>query len=141
MRMSASRPVLLHVDDDHGDLQLMREAVADTGAAVEVVSIASGEAALIHLRRVGAGSPERPRLILLDLNLRGMQGTEVLRELKGDRALATIPTVILTTSSRPSDREACERLGADGYHVKPASYQELLELVRELDARHFPPNA
>jgi CheY-like chemotaxis protein len=139
MRMSATRPVLLHVDDDRGDLQLLREAVADCGTAVDVVSLASGEAALAHLRRLGDEAPARPNLILLDLNLRGMQGTEVLRAIKADAALAGIATVILTTSSRPSDRETCERLGADGYHVKPGSYQDLLDLVRALDRDHLSP--
>jgi DNA-binding response OmpR family regulator len=129
-------PVVLHVDDDPGDLQLLREAFAENHIAAEIVSVASGEAALDYLRRESA-SLGRPRLVLLDLNLRTMSGREVLQAIKREPALSGITTVILTTSDHSADRDACLKMGADSYCVKPSSFSALLELVQALTARHL----
>ncbi|VEP17194.1 Response regulator rcp1 (fragment) [Hyella patelloides LEGE 07179] len=92
------------------------------------------EEALDFLYREGEYEDEslspRPSLIVLDLNLPGTDGREVLAELKGDRDLQTIPVVIFSTSSNPKDVNACYRQGISGYIVKPMDINRLNQLVR-----------
>jgi CheY-like chemotaxis protein len=69
-------------------------------------------------------------LIVLDLNLPGTDGREVLAELKQDKNLKTIPVVIFTTSSNPKDVEGCYQYGVNGYLIKPMDTQRLRQLVQ-----------
>lgn len=68
----------------------------------------------------------------MDLNLPGTDGRDVLRHLKGDTHLKTIPIIILTTSSDPEDIESCYLQGANSYMVKPVNYDGLVDAMRRL---------
>lgn len=126
---------ILHVDDDPGDRQLLREAVTDAGIAAELIGVDSGERALARLR-----GGLVPQVVLLDLNMRGLQGRDVLQTIRAEPALAALRVVIFTTSDAPSDRAACASLGSDGYLVKPSVYGELVELVRRIDSTWLAPH-
>ena len=72
----------------------------------------------------------RPSVILLDLNLPGIDGRDILERLKQDRSFKEIPVVVFTTSSNPRDIEFCYQKGANGYLVKPMDAQELQKTIR-----------
>ncbi|GAB1541918.1 response regulator [Scytonema sp. NUACC21] len=86
----------------------------------------------------------RPSVILLDLNLPGIDGRDLLQRLKQDRSLREIPIVVFTTSSNPMDIELCYQKGANGYLIKPMDFQNLQKTIQAfvdywLDA-NTPPN-
>lgn len=74
--------------------------------------------------------PARPAVILLDLNLPGTDGRQVLKKIKQNEELQEIPVVVLTTSSSPNDIDFCYRQGANGYLVKPMEMEDLLVTIR-----------
>ncbi len=92
--------VVLLVEDNPGDVRLTREAFKDTELAINLRVVDDGIEALAYLRREGPYSDAaRPDIILLDLNLPKKDGRQVLEEIKGTPEFATIPVVVLTTSS------------------------------------------
>jgi CheY-like chemotaxis protein len=101
-----------------------------------VVHCASGDLALDYLYRQGAYkdlkiSP-RPSLVLLDLNLPGTDGRQVLEEIKKDRSLRTIPVIVFTTSSDRRDIAACYRAGANSYIQKPVDLAGLVTAIQRI---------
>ncbi|MEH2290437.1 response regulator [Nostoc sp.] len=72
----------------------------------------------------------RPSVILLDLNLPGIDGRDILDRLKQDKSFKGIPIVVFTTSSNPKDIELCYQKGANGYMVKPMDAQELKKTIQ-----------
>jgi chemotaxis family two-component system response regulator Rcp1 len=125
---------VLLVEDNPADVRLTRLALQG-GAIEKHLNLATdGEAALAFLRRQGpyADSP-RPDLILLDLNLPGKSGHEVLAEIKKDQSLRTIPTVVLTTSDRELDVKLSYELAANCYVTKPIGLKPFLQAVRKIE--------
>jgi CheY-like chemotaxis protein len=126
-----TRPLrLLVVDDSSADVLLLNEAIVEHGLRAEMQTAADGDQAIAHLR----GAQPRPDLILLDLNMPRRNGREVLREIKADPSLRTIPVIIFSTSSSPSDIEDCYANHANSYLVKPVDFDALGDIVRALDA-------
>lgn len=132
-----AEPVLLIVEDSPEDLEATVRALARTGRERSVRHCADGDEALDYLLRrgrfSGAGAAPRPSLVLLDLNLPGTDGREVLGELKSHEVLRSIPVVVLTTSGDPQDVDACYRAGASGYVQKPVLHDDLVEALRRLE--------
>lgn len=122
-------PSVLIIDDNPGDIALTQEAFAEVRVAAAFRTAMSGDVGLDLLTRIGGGEEARPRLIILDLNLPRLNGLELLTYIRQHPALQAIPTVILTTSNRPQDREQALALGADGYFVKPPVFSDFLVLV------------
>ena len=121
---------ILLVEDNPADARLVREALAEGGVSAALHWVASGEDALSFLRPAGSQpAAGRPDLVLLDLNLPGLNGHEVLAEIKGDPALLRIPVVVLTSSANPSDVLAAYGAHANAYLIKPEDYDEFLSLV------------
>lgn len=125
---------ILLVDDDQGDVLITREAFAQNKVGNRLSVVCDGESALAFLRRQGefAEAP-RPDLILLDLNLPGKPGHEVLAEIKGDVALQRIPVVVLTTSDAEEDILRSYELHANAYVTKPVDFERFLHVVRQID--------
>lgn len=125
---------VLLVEDDPGDVLMTTEAfeLSHTGSTLHVVG--DGEQAMRFLRRTGefTGVP-RPGLILLDLNLPGRNGLEVLAELKAAPDLLTIPVVIFSTSQAETDIVASYQLHANAYITKPVSFDLFTEAIRQVD--------
>lgn len=129
------RPVeLLLVEDNPGDVELTREALLEARVRNRLHVAESGEEALAFLRREGrhAGAP-RPDMVLLDLNLPRMSGSEVLAAIKGDPDLRRIPVVVLTTSEAEKDVLGAYELHANAYIVKPVDLDQFLGVVRSVE--------
>ena len=121
---------ILLVEDNPADARLVREALAESDVGAELHWVSSGEEALSFLRH---GEPfltaPAPDLVLLDLNLPGLRGQEVLIEIKQDPFLRRIPVVVLTSSSAPRDVLDAYDAHANSYMVKPVDFEQFLALV------------
>lgn len=126
---------VLLVEDNPADVRLTRMAL-DGGAIRKQVSIANdGDVAIAFLKQEGDyASAPRPDLILLDLNLPGKSGHEVLAAIKQDQELRTIPTVVLTTSDREQDIRLSYELSANCFVTKPIGLERFLQAVRRIEA-------
>ena len=118
---SDTRPVqILLVEDNPADARLTREAISETDFQHRIHWVEDGEEAMEFLEKEGEyEDAPRPDLILLDLNLPGMDGREVLAEVKGDDDLGMIPVVVLTTSTAQQDLLYSYGLRANSYVNKP----------------------
>ncbi|HYP14716.1 MAG TPA: response regulator [Bryobacteraceae bacterium] len=122
---------ILLVEDNPGDVRLMREALSHDGADKVLQVVEDGEQAVSYLRQVGKyRDAPRPVLIFLDLNLPRKDGREVLREIKADSALRRIPVVVLTTSESQVDVHKAYDLHANCYVRKPNDLDEYLRVIR-----------
>lgn len=129
----ASRVLL--VDDDPGSLRLLEMAFAESGASVEtLVATDGGEALEILHRRGDHTDVRRPDIVVLDLDLPGVGGREVLREIRQTDRLRPLPVVVLSQHDDPEIVEECYRIGANAYLVKPDDYDGLLEAVTAVTA-------
>ncbi|GLY79143.1 response regulator [Actinoallomurus iriomotensis] len=125
---------VLLVEDDPGDVLLTKEAFDDNKVSNNLHVVSDGEEATAYLRRQGphAGAP-RPDLILLDLNLPRKDGREVLRDIKADPDLRSIPVVVLTTSEADEDILNSYDLHANAYVTKPVDFDNFIRIVRQID--------
>lgn len=132
--MTADLISVLLVDDDPGDALLVREAFEDHKIGNMLSVVSDGVEALEYVRREGSyASATRPDLILLDLNLPRKSGIEVLEEIKGDPALATIVVVVLTTSEAEEDIVRAYKLHANAYITKPVDFEQFTKIVHQID--------
>src|SRR5262245_47609520 len=131
MTTTISRPkVILMAEDDADDRLLAQDALSECGLASDLHFVENGEELLDYLFQRGkyANHDEAPRptLILLDLNMPRKDGREVLKEIKGDPSLRTIPVVVLTTSRADTDVDRIYQLGANSFITKPARFDSLV---------------
>jgi CheY-like chemotaxis protein len=125
---------VLLVEDDPGDVLLIREAFDFNKVLNNLNVVNDGEQALAYLRREGGyADTTRPDLILLDLNLPRKDGREVLAEVKADEDLRTIPIVVLTTSEAEEDVLRSYQLHANAYVTKPVDFERFVAIVRQID--------
>lgn len=132
--MSRIRRILL-VDDNPRDTELILDALATYRLANEVLALRDGGEALDYLYCRGlfqGRAPNHPAVILLDLKMPRIDGIEVIRQVKQDPQLRTIPIVVMTSSRQEQDLVATYALGANAYVVKPVRFQEFVEAVRQL---------
>jgi two-component system response regulator len=125
---------ILLVEDDPGDELMAREAFEDDSQSSRLHVARDGEEALDFLYRRGrhAGAP-RPDFVLLDLNLPRVDGRQVLRQVKSDASVASIPVVVLTTSSAVEDLMVCYGAHTNAYITKPSGYDEFVGVVRQIN--------
>jgi CheY-like chemotaxis protein len=131
----AGQPIeVLLVEDDPGDVLLIREAFEFNKVHNNLHVVSDGEQALQFLRREGqyADAP-RPGLVLLDVNLPRRSGMEVLAELKQDDDLLTIPVIMLTTSQAEEDIVRSYALHANAFVSKPVDFEHFIEAIRQID--------
>ena len=122
-------PVLI-VDDNPTNLKLARIVLEDAGFAVETANDAEEAQQRLETRR--------PRLILMDLQLPGVDGLELTRRLKADPKYRDIVVVALTAYAMKGDAEKARAAGCDGYVTKPIDTEALARLVAELILAHAP---
>ena len=130
---------ILLVEDNPGDVRLAMEALRRTRSLEQprfrckLSVVEDGVEAMSFLRREGEyGDAVRPDIILLDLNLPGKDGREVLAEIKSDKNLRRIPVIVLTMSDAELDILKCYDLGANSYIVKPCDFNWCTSVVRSV---------
>jgi two-component system, chemotaxis family, response regulator Rcp1 len=129
------RPIrILLVEDSPTDAKLTLKALEQARVANSVSHVEDGVDAMDYLRRKEKyAEAQRPDMILLDLNLPRKDGREVLKELKTDPDLKTIPVVVLTTSQDERDVLRSYKLHANCYITKPVNFERFLEAVKAIE--------
>jgi CheY-like chemotaxis protein len=135
MTVADPRPIeVLLVEDDPGDVLLTREAFEHQKVHNRLHVVNNGEDAINFVRQQGAFTDAPvPDLVLLDLNLPGMHGREVLAAIKDDPELRMIPVVVLTTSEAEEDVLRSYLLHANAYVTKPVDFERFMAVVRAID--------
>jgi CheY-like chemotaxis protein len=131
---STLRPILL-VDDSLNDIELTKSALRQNHLANDIVITRHGGEALDFLYRRGPfkdRAPVNPVVVFLDLKMPKVDGLEVLRQIKSDPALKTIPVVMLTSSREESDLVKSYQLGTNAFIVKPVGFEQFTNAIREL---------
>jgi two-component system, response regulator len=132
-----NQPILL-VEDSPEDFETTRRAFQRAGLKNPILHCTDGDQALDFLFRRGAhADAPRPGLVLLDLNLPGTDGREVLQEMKRDEDLRCIPVIVLTTSNDERDVHACYRAGANSYVQKPVDMDGFFRAIERLNGYWF----
>jgi two-component system, response regulator len=132
VKLRESQQILI-VEDSEDDFYATQRAFAKANLHNPIVRAISGEAALEMLR----SRDVKPGLILLDLNMPGIDGRQTLEIIKRDNMLKTIPVVILTTSDDARDVQTCYALGANTYIQKPVDFDGLIEAMKRLKGYWF----
>lgn len=121
---------ILFVDDDEEDHLIMHRYFEELGKHEQVSFIKNGYDAIAFLDTASV-SGSLPNLIVLDLNMPVLNGTQTLLQIKRNKDLSDIPVIILSTSENENEKRKCLSLGAEEYLVKPSTYQEGLQLIQK----------
>jgi CheY-like chemotaxis protein len=126
---------ILVVDDDEGHTELVRRNLQRSGISNPIVALTSGSQALDYIFSRGpyadrTGNGEL--LVLLDINMPGIDGIEVLRQIKSDANAKRIPVLMLTTTDDPREINRCYELGCNVYIIKPVDPSAFIEAIRRL---------
>ncbi len=127
--------IILVADDDDGHAGLIRKNLARAGIANEIRRFRDGQEILDFLFRQGPGpvqSPDESYILLLDIRMPRLDGTEVLRRVKADPGLRKIPVIMITTTDDPREVEHCHTLGCNNYITKPVEYEDFVNAIRQL---------
>ncbi len=120
---------LLLVEDNPADARLVREALAERSERTRLQWMPNGQLALERLRSTTQPLPD---LVLLDLNLPGLHGLEVLSAIKSDPNLRSLPVVVLTSSAAPSDETAAYAAHADAFVPKPSDFTDFVDVIDKI---------
>ena len=120
---------ILLVDDDAEDREIIRDALGDLGYHSVLHFEENGEKALSFLETAYSNGTF-PSMVILDLNMPRMNGTQTLRRLKNDPRFSNIPVIIYSTSLNNIERDECLALGAHSYVIKPVSYRDTVETAK-----------
>jgi CheY-like chemotaxis protein len=128
--MRSTAPLVLCVDDDADDLSFITSIIHKVDPSLATVTATNGREALTFLREAKQAAA-LPSLILLDINMPGMNGKEALASIKADAQLRSIPLVVFSTSSLPSDRLYCAHFGVDMI-TKPNYLADMERVLQKL---------
>ena len=135
---TSERTVLLMADDDPADCLLTEKALRKADITCPLYVVHDGAELMDYLKRRGdyadPSAAPRPSLILLDLNMPKVNGTEFLEQLRDEPELSSIPVVILTTSDDERDIAASYALGANAYLVKPSAFDDMVSVAQVVKA-------
>jgi two-component system, chemotaxis family, response regulator Rcp1 len=123
-----SKPCILLVEDNSGDVLLVRESLREHGLDCELMVIDDGQKAIDYLQKLEREGLERPALVVLDLNLPRRSGRDILMVLRASPAWAATPVVILSSSEAPDDRAFAAAMGAALYIRKPIDLEEFMAI-------------
>ncbi|MEO0324900.1 MAG: response regulator [Myxococcota bacterium] len=127
---------ILLIEDSEPDRELLRVALARLDDPPGLEEAATGEAGLASLQESLDGA-NLPALVLLDINLPGVDGHEVLARIRTRAGIAGVPVVMLSTSSDPTEVRRCYEAGANAYLVKPASVKRQTQMLADLRSFFF----
>lgn len=124
---------ILLVEDNPGDVRLVEEAFKSAGSETTLHTISNGTTAIELIRNNRNTLPFLPDIALVDLNLPGKDGCEVLKAIRDDPRLGNIPVIMLTSSKTSEDIERCYNAAANAYLTKPADPDEFISQVEEIE--------
>lgn len=127
--------VILIAEDDDGHARLIEKNLARAEVTAPRHRFSDGQQILdflFHLGRPPHCDSETAYLLLLDIRMPKVDGTEVLRQLKGDPELRKIPVIMLTTTEDPREVTHCHELGCNSYIVKPVDYDKFADAIQKL---------
>ena len=128
---------ILLAEDSAKDVELTLAALEEKHLANKVDVVRDGEEALDYLYCRGPFQSRpggNPAVVLLDIKMPKVNGLEVLRQIKSDERLKTIPVVVLTSSREEQDMVQSYRLGVNAYVVKPVDFNQFVDAVKEVGA-------
>lgn len=125
-----TRHSILIVDDDADDREIIKDAFITTLEDQDYVFLENGEKLIEYLQNLATHND--PSLIMLDLNMPGKDGREILKDLKRDNRYQAIPIIVFTTSSSGRDKQMVYELGANCFITKPDTFNKLIELTKSI---------
>ncbi|WP_089718608.1 response regulator [Candidatus Entotheonella palauensis] len=126
---------ILMVEDDPGHARLIERNLQRSGVTNDILIIDDGYDAVDYFFGENGyvnRTTDQALLILLDLNLPGLTGIQVLERLKADPRTYTIPVIILTTTEEPQEIQRCYELGCSVYITKPVKYEQFTDAIQKL---------
>lgn len=131
MAAATDTPMLWVIEDNADDVELLREAFAESLSSFTIDVSSDAESALERLDDIRRGDATAPDLVLLDLNLPNRPGTDILAAIKSDELLRSVPVVVLSTSRQPEDIRRAYGLHANSYVVKANNFSDF---VHDIDS-------
>jgi len=125
---------IVMIEDDEGHARLIEKNIRRAGIANDVRHFTDGTSALTHLFDAADGPAKNgPALVLLDLNLPDMSGTDILARIKAENSpIKRTPVVVLTTTDDAREIQRCYDLGCNVYITKPVNYENFAQAIRQL---------
>lgn len=127
--------IILIAEDDEGHAELIRKNLVRAGIANHIIHFRDGQEVVDFLFCRGNG-PHRKSgdafVLLLDIRMPKLDGTEVLKQVKADPELRKIPVLMITTTDDPREVERCHALGCSNYLTKPVEYDKFVQSIRQL---------
>jgi CheY-like chemotaxis protein len=126
---------IIMIEDDEGHARLIERNIRRSGVNNEIIPFSDGTAAMKYLfdgDDRGIRHKGRALLLLLDLNLPDMSGIEILRQIKENPYLKSVPVVVLTTADDSQEINRCYELGCNVYITKPVNYESFANAIRQL---------
>ena len=121
------------IEDSREDFEITVSALRLASVSNPVIRCNTGKQAMDFIRQEGQFTLARePLLILIDLNLPGIDGRQILAEIRKTPWLSATPTIVLSTSNNPKDVRLCYQVGAAGYLVKPVNLERFEQMIRGL---------
>jgi CheY-like chemotaxis protein len=135
LELSSSKLILIG-EDDIDDQEFLKEIFSSLDDSFIIVFTTNGMGILNYLDTCNDG--DMPCLILLDYNMPGLTGLEILKELKSRKRFHKIPKIIWSTSRSANYRDICLEMGANEYLVKPSNVNDLMQTCRQILDTCFP---
>ena len=132
--MNTQHPVsIVMIEDDEGHARLIEKNIRRAGISNALRHFTDGTSGLDYLFNSPEGPAHNgPALVLLDLNLPDMSGTDILAKIKSDERMKSVPVVVLTTTDDKNEIERCYDLGCNVYITKPVNYENFADAIRQL---------
>ena len=132
--MTAHQPVnIVMIEDDEGHARLIERNIRRAGISNDIKHFLDGTSALEYLFNHQEGPTRNgPALVLLDLNLPDMSGTDILSRIKNEPRMKRTPVVVLTTTDDKVEIQRCYDLGCNVYITKPVNYESFADAIRQL---------
>lgn len=127
--------IILVAEDNEGHAGLIRKNLTRAGITNPILHFQDGQEILDFLFRQGSGPHRVPgdaHVLLLDIRMPKVDGTEVLRRVKSDPALRKLPVIMITTTDDPREINLCHELGCNNYITKPVEYEAFVNAIRQL---------
>jgi CheY-like chemotaxis protein len=124
---------IIMIEDDEGHARLIEKNIRRAGITNDIQHFTDGTTALDYLFNAPGGPAKNgPALVLLDLNLPDMSGTDILAKIKAEGPLKRTPVVVLTTTDDKVEIQRCYDLGCNVYITKPVNYESFAQAIRQL---------